>query len=74
MLNWNQVKIEQIVIWIKKPPKTWNKRLFNTLQEVASIQCTADNCIFFDWNLLLAVYVDDLAVFGINILQNSKMK
>ena len=52
---------------LKQAPRARNNNLFNTLKEHGFKQCTADNCILFDGNLLIAVYVDDLAGKSIHI-------
>ena len=64
-LKENQVlKLNKALYGLKQAPRAWNKKLVTTLKKLGLKQCTADNCIFYNQDVLVAVYVDDLVITG----------
>jgi hypothetical protein len=62
-LKSNQVlRLLKALYGLKQAPRAWSKKLVTTLKYMGLNQCKADNCIFFNKSLVIAVYVDDLLI------------
>jgi hypothetical protein len=61
----NQVlKLEKALYGLKQAPRAWNKKLVSVFKDLGLRQCITDNCMFYNQNLLIAVYVDDIVITG----------
>ena len=64
-VNKNQVlKLNKALYGLKQAPRKWNETLVKFFKEHNFEQLKTDNCVFQNGKLIIAVYVDDLAILG----------
>ena len=61
------LKLNKSLNGLKQAPRSWNIKLGKTFQEIGLKQLQTDNCLFVNNNIMVAVYVDDMIVFGQSI-------
>ena len=61
------LKFNKSLYWLKQAPWSWNTKFVKTSQEIGLKQLQTDNFLFVNNNLMVAVYVDDMIVFGQSI-------
>ena len=64
-VNKNQVlKLDKALYGLKQATRKWNETLVKFFKEHKFERLKTDNCVFQNDHLIIAVYVDDLAIFG----------
>lgn len=62
------LKLEKSLYGLKQAPHVWHKTVRDAIIQFGFLQSTAEPCIFFKFGkkglLLIALYVDDMLVFG----------
>ena len=57
-------KLKKALYGLKQASRTWNRTLVKYLQELQFKQLKMDTCIFYNNSIIIAVYVDDIVIFG----------
>jgi len=58
------LKLNKPLYGLKQAPRLWNKTLVNFLNNLKFQQFITDTCIFFNEDLKIAIYVDDIIIIG----------
>ena len=56
------LKLVKALYGLKQAPRQWNSKLVDTFREFGLNKLQTDNCIFYNQDLLVAIYVDDMAI------------
>ena len=74
-INENQVlKLNKALYGLKQGPRSWNKTLVNFFNEINLKKLETDNAIFVNQFFRIAVYVDDIVIFGKEISKIEEFK
>ena len=57
-------KLKKALYGLKQASRTWNRTLVKYLQELQFKHLKMDTCIFYNNSIIIAVYVDDIVIFG----------
>ena len=68
------LKLKKALYGLRQASKQWNVKIVNTLTALRLKKLESDNCVFFDNDLIIAVYVDDMVIVSSNIDRIDKFK
>ena len=57
-------KLNKSIYGLKQSPREWYARLTTYLLQLGFNTCTFDPCVFTNGTSIIAVYVDDISIFG----------